>query len=74
MRITTAKKCSITGVAGQDGSYLSELLLEKGYKVHGLICRISTFNAGRTDHWYEDPHSESIKLLFHYGDLTDGQS
>ncbi len=66
------KKCLITGVTGQDGSYLSELLLEKGYEVHGLIRRTSTFNTDRIDHLYEDPHSESAKLFLHYGDLTDG--
>ena len=70
--MAVAKKCLITGVTGQDGSYLSELLLEKGYEVHGLIRRTSTFNTDRIDHLYEDPHSESAKLFLHYGDLTDG--
>ena len=62
----------ITGITGQDGSYLSELLLEKGYAVHGIIRRTSTFNTDRIDHLYEDPHSQSAKLFLHYGDLTDG--
>ena len=70
--MAVAKKCLITGVTGQDGSYLSELLLEKGYEVHGLIRRTSTFNTDRIDHLYEDPHSEAAKLFLHYGDLTDG--
>jgi GDPmannose 4,6-dehydratase len=63
----------ITGVTGQDGSYLAELLLAKGYEVHGLIRRSSSFNTGRIDHLYRDPH-ERPKLRLHYGDLTDGQA
>jgi GDPmannose 4,6-dehydratase len=62
----------ITGITGQDGSYLTELLLEKGYEVHGLIRRSSTFNTGRIDHIYQDPHTPNPKLILHYGDLTDG--
>ena len=68
----STKKCLITGITGQDGSYLSELLLEKGYEVHGIIRRTSTFNTDRLDHIYEDPHSQTAKLFLHYGDLTDG--
>ncbi|MEO0376816.1 MAG: GDP-mannose 4,6-dehydratase [Cyanobacteria bacterium P01_A01_bin.17] len=68
----TAKKCLLTGITGQDGSYLSELLLEKGYEVHGILRRTSTFNTDRIDHLYEDPHSVSAKLFLHYGDLCDG--
>jgi GDPmannose 4,6-dehydratase len=67
-----SKKAFITGVTGQDGSYLAELLLEKGYEVHGLIRRSSSFNTARIDHIYQDPHSPNPKLFLHYGDLTDG--
>ena len=70
--MTEAKRALITGVTGQDGSYLSELLLEKGYEVHGIIRRTSTFNTDRIDHIYVDPHSTEAKLFLHYGDLTDG--
>ena len=66
------KRAFITGITGQDGSYLTELLLEKGYEVHGLIRRSSSFNTGRIDHIYEDPHAPNPKLTLHYGDLTDG--
>ncbi|AFY80826.1 GDP-D-mannose dehydratase [Oscillatoria acuminata PCC 6304] len=66
------KRALITGITGQDGSYLSELLLEKGYEVHGIIRRTSTFNTDRIDHLYVDPHSEEARLFLHYGDLTDG--
>ncbi len=66
------KKALITGITGQDGSYLAELLLEKGYEVHGIIRRSSTFNTGRIDHLYQDPHDEDARLFLHYGDLTDG--
>ncbi|MGI9084625.1 MAG: GDP-mannose 4,6-dehydratase [Aeromicrobium sp.] len=62
----------ITGITGQDGSYLAELLLAKGYEVHGLIRRASTFNTSRIDHLYEDPHDEQVRLFLHYGDLGDG--
>ena len=68
----TRKVALITGITGQDGSYLAELLLSKGYEVHGIIRRASTFNTGRIDHIYEDPHSPNPKLFLHYGDLTDG--
>ena len=67
-----SKKAFITGVTGQDGSYLAELLLEKGYEVHGLIRRSSSFNTGRIDHIYQDPHTPNPKFFLHYGDLTDG--
>ena len=70
--MTEAKKALITGITGQDGSYLSELLLEKGYEVHGIIRRTSTLNTDRIDHMYLDPHSPQAKLFLHYGDLTDG--
>lgn len=66
------KKAFITGITGQDGSYLAELLLSKGYEVHGLIRRASTFNTERIDHLYQDPHIKGTKLFLHYGDLTDG--
>jgi len=66
------KKALITGITGQDGSYLAELLLEKGYEVHGLIRRASTFNTHRIDHLYVDPHDPEAKLFLHYADLTDG--
>ena len=66
-----SKKAFITGITGQDGSYLAELLLEKGYEVHGLIRRSSSFNTGRIDHIYQDPHTPNPKLFLHYGDLTD---
>ncbi|RZT26850.1 GDPmannose 4,6-dehydratase [Kribbella sp. VKM Ac-2569] len=65
-------KAFITGITGQDGSYLAELLLAKGYEVHGLIRRASTFNTKRIDHLYEDPHARDKRLFLHYGDLTDG--
>jgi GDPmannose 4,6-dehydratase len=70
--MTQQKHALITGITGQDGSYLSELLLEKGYEVHGIIRRTSTFNTDRIDHIYEDPHNENARLFLHYGDLTDG--
>ncbi|WP_431797741.1 GDP-mannose 4,6-dehydratase [Microbacterium kunmingense] len=66
------KRALITGITGQDGSYLAELLLGKGYEVHGLIRRASTFNTHRIDHLYIDPHDPSAKLFLHYGDLSDG--
>ena len=65
------KRALITGITGQDGSYLAELLLSKGYEVHGLIRRASTFNTGRIDHIYTDPHVRGVKLFLHYGDLAD---
>lgn len=69
-----AKKALITGITGQDGSYLAELLLEKGYEVHGLIRRASTFNTSRIDHLYKDMHDPDTKLFLHYGDLSDGSN
>ena len=65
------KKALITGITGQDGSYLAELLLEKGYEVHGIKRRASSFNTSRIDHLYQDPHDENPRLILHYGDLTD---
>ncbi len=68
------KKALITGITGQDGSYLAELLLEKGYEVHGIVRRASTFNTGRVDHIYRDPHLPGTRLFLHYGDLNDASS
>src|SRR3954447_18892580 len=65
------KKAFITGISGQDGSYLAELLLEKGYEIHGLVRRSSSFNTERIDHLYRDPHEQDVRLFTHYGDLTD---
>jgi GDPmannose 4,6-dehydratase len=65
------KKALITGITGQDGSYLAELLLEKGYEVHGVIRRASTFNTSRIDHLYRDPHVNGVRMFLHYGDLAD---
>jgi GDPmannose 4,6-dehydratase len=65
------KKALITGITGQDGSYLAELLLGKGYEVHGIIRRASTFNTGRIDHLYKDPHINGVRLFLHYGDIAD---
>src|SRR5205809_2873989 len=65
------KKALITGITGQDGSYLAELLLSKGYEVHGIIRRSSSFNTGRIDHLYQDPHINGIRLFLHYGDIAD---
>ena len=70
--MTQPKRALITGITGQDGSYLAELLLEKGYEVHGIIRRTSTFNTDRLDHVYVDPHNEDARLFLHYGDLNDG--
>jgi GDPmannose 4,6-dehydratase len=64
-------KALITGITGQDGSYLAELLLAKGYQVHGIIRRASTFNTGRIDHLYQDPHINGVNLFLHYGDIAD---
>lgn len=66
------KKALITGITGQDGSYLTEFLLNKGYEVHGIIRRASTFNTDRIDHLYRDPHDPETRLFLHYGDMTDG--
>ncbi len=65
------KRALITGITGQDGSYLAELLLEKGYEVHGIIRRASSFNTARIDHLYQDPHESGVQLRLHYGDLAD---
>src|SRR6476646_2984251 len=65
------KRALITGITGQDGSYLADLLLEKGYEVHGIIRRASTFNTSRIDHLYADPHINGVRLFLHYGDLSD---
>jgi GDPmannose 4,6-dehydratase len=67
------KKAFITGITGQDGSYLAELLLSKGYEVHGLVRRSSTFNTSRIDHIYVDPHERGVQLFLHYGDLSDNE-
>ena len=66
------KRALVTGITGQDGSYLSELLLAKGYEVHGIVRRSSTFNTDRIDHLYQDPHEAGVRLFLHYGDLCDG--
>ncbi len=68
------KKALITGITGQDGSYLAELLLSKGYEVHGIIRRASSFNTGRLDHIYSDPHAPKHRLFLHYGDLSDASN
>ncbi len=72
MTSSQPKRALITGITGQDGSYLTELLLGYGYEVHGIIRRTSTFNTDRIDHVYQDPHLEDTRLFLHYGDLTDG--
>ena len=68
------KRALITGITGQDGSYLAELLLSKGYEVHGMIRRSSSFNTARIDHLYQDPHIQGVRMFLHYGDLSDGSS
>jgi GDPmannose 4,6-dehydratase len=65
------KVALITGITGQDGSYLTDFLLDKGYEVHGVIRRASSFNTGRIDHVYKDPHRKDAKMFLHYGDMTD---
>src|SRR4051794_28315190 len=65
------KKALITGITGQDGSYLAEQLIDKGYEVHGIVRRSSSFNTDRLDHLYRDPHERGVKLIMHYGDLTE---
>jgi GDPmannose 4,6-dehydratase len=70
--MTEPRRALITGITGQDGSYLAELLLAKGYEVHGFIRRSSSFNTGRIDHIYQDPHEENHRLFLHFADLTDG--
>ena len=67
------KKALITGITGQDGSYLAELLLHKGYEVHGVIRRSSSFNTARIDHIYVDPHDQSARLFLHFGDISDSE-
>ena len=69
--IPVVKKALITGITGQNGSYLAELLLDKGYEGHGIKRRASSFNTGRIDHFYQDPHDADLRLILHYGDLTD---
>ena len=71
MNTSSPKRALLTGLTGQDGSYLAELLLEKGYEVHGIIRRSSSFNTGRIEHLYRDPHEEGTRLFSHYGDLAD---
>ena len=71
---TKRKVALITGITGQDGSYLAELLLDKGYMVHGIKRRASSFNTERIDHLYQDPHNDDVRLKLHYGDLTDGMN
>src|SRR5436305_2964923 len=68
------KRALITGITGQDGSYLAEFLLEKDYEVHGIIRRSSSFNTQRIDQLYQDPHEKNVRLFLHYGDLDDGSS
>ncbi len=68
------KRALITGITGQDGSYLAELLLEKGYEVHGIKRRASSFNTQRVDHIYQDPHEAGARMHLHYGDLTDSSN
>ena len=72
--MTTTRKALITGITGQDGAYLAEFLLDKGYEVHGLKRRSSLFNTDRIDHLYQDPHVDNRKFILHYGDLTDSTS
>ena len=67
------KKVLITGITGQDGSYLAEFLLSKGYEVHGIVRRASTFNTSRLNHIYADFHKEGTRLFLHYGDLSDSE-
>ena len=72
--MNSGRRALITGITGQDGSYLAEFLLAKGYEVHGLVRRASTFNTQRIEHLYQDPHEADTRLFLHYGDLTDGTS
>jgi GDPmannose 4,6-dehydratase len=72
--VTVTKKALITGVTGQDGAYLAELLIAKGYEVHGVRRRSSSFNSARIDHLYRDPHQEGVRLFLHYGDVTDSSN
>jgi GDPmannose 4,6-dehydratase len=71
---TTERRALVTGITGQDGSYLAELLLQKGYEVHGIVRRSSSFNTERIDHLYRDPHEKDVRLYLHYGDLNDSSS
>src|SRR5690349_13723409 len=71
---STGKVALITGITGQDGSYLAEMLLSKGYVVHGIKRRSSLFNTDRIDHLYQDPHEKGVRLKLHHGDLTDSMS
>src|SRR5256885_15657109 len=68
------KKALITGITGQDGAYLAEFLLERGYDVHGVKRRASSFNTARIDHLYQDPHDPDVRFRLHYGDMTDANS
>src|SRR3989344_1397981 len=68
------KRALITGITGQDGSYLAELLLEKGYEVHGIMRRSSSFSTSRIEHIYQDPHASKRRLFLHYGDLADAEN
>src|ERR671910_225240 len=70
-RISMVKKALIIGITGQDGSYLTKLLIRKGYEVHGIVRRASAFNSDRIDHLYKDPHDPEAKMFLHYGDLND---
>ncbi len=70
--MTTPRRALITGITGQDGSYLAEFLIERGYEVHGVVRRASSFNTDRIDHLYRDPHAPDARLFLHYGDLSDG--
>ena len=72
--INTQKTSLITGITGQDGAYLAEFLLEKGYEVHGIKRRASSFNTDRIDHLYQDPHEQNLRLKLHYGDLSDSSN
>lgn len=74
MKALNGRVALITGITGQDGSYLAEFLLEKGYVVHGIKRRASSFNTARIDHLYQDPHDQSPRLVLHYGDLTDSSN
>ena len=73
-KASNVKKALITGITGQDGSYLAELLLKKGYEVYGIIRRSSSFNTERIDHIFQDPHEKNVRLKLIYGDLTDSSS
>ena len=72
--VKAAKRALVTGITGQDGSYLAELLLQKGYEVHGIVRRSSSFNTSRLDSIYQDPHEQNRRLILHYGDLNDASS